>query len=100
MSILSEARECAILREVLTAKDKKGDTALHYAALSGNADLVEKILTAIGDNKELLKEMLTAKDNFGFTALHLAAEPGKADVVKKDFRCCKGSTDIERGADC
>jgi hypothetical protein len=82
-SILSEARECTILREVLTAKGKNGDTALHYAADSGNADLVEKILTAIGDNKELLEEVLTAKDKNGDTVLNLAAESGKTDVVSK-----------------
>jgi hypothetical protein len=38
-SILSEARECAILREVLTAKDKNGYTALYSAAKSGKADV-------------------------------------------------------------
>ena len=83
MSILSEARECTILREVLTAKDKNGYTALHLAADSGNADVVENILAAIGDNKELLKEMLNVKDRYGETALHLAAKSDNADLVEK-----------------
>jgi Ankyrin repeats (3 copies) len=69
---------------MLTAKDKNGDTALYSAAKSGKADVVEKILAAIGNNKKLLKEvLLPVKDNPGDTALHLAAYPGNADVVEK-----------------
>jgi ankyrin repeat protein len=89
MSILNEARECAILREVLNVKDRYGETALHLAANSGNADVVEKILAAIGDNKELLKDLLTAKDKNGDTALHLAAESGKTGIVEKILAAAK-----------
>ncbi len=82
-SILSEARECTILREVLTAKDKIGYTALHYTAKSGNADVVEKILATISNDKEILKEVLTAKNKDGETALYSAVRLGKVDVVEK-----------------
>ena len=78
-----------LLKEVLTAKIKNGKTALHLAARSDNADLVEKILAAIGDNKELLKEMLNLKDKYGETALYFAVRSGKSGIVEKILKVAK-----------
>ena len=45
---------------------------LHYAAQLRKADVVEKILAAIGDNKELLKEVLIVKNKDEKTVVGLA----------------------------
>ena len=76
-----------LLKEVLIAKSDYGEnlkgnyknpesnygnTALYLAVNSGNADVVGKILDAIGDNKELLKEVLIVKNEDEKTVVGLA----------------------------
>ncbi len=74
---------------MLIAKDNHRYPVLHYAARLGKVDVVEKILAAIGNNKELLKEVLIAKDENGDTALYSAVLSGNADLAEKILAAAK-----------
>lgn len=58
----------------VNAADKKGVTALHFAAAKGNAEIA-KVLIAAGAN-------VNAVQDGGVTALHRAANKGNTEVVK------------------
>ncbi|MCW8398062.1 ankyrin repeat domain-containing protein [Legionella sp. PATHC038] len=64
----------------LSIQDYDGKTALHYAAESGNMQIMGKILTVILSQKNALA-VLNAKDNQGKTAFHYAAEYGNPELV-------------------
>jgi uncharacterized protein len=59
----------------VNAAQGDGMTALHWAALDGNVDLVKMLIYA-GANLEATTRL------GGYTALHLAAKNGRADVVE------------------
>jgi len=54
--------------------DKSGRTALHWAAISGHADVVKLLLSRGAD--------ILAVTTNGMTALHGACEAGRVDTVK------------------
>ena len=56
------------------AKDKDGETALHWAACSGKVDIATFLIENGAD--------VDAKSNYGKTALHWAAFFGHVDVAK------------------
>lgn len=55
-------------------KAHEGKVALHYAAKTGNVDLIRKLLVAGA-------KMINVRDRMGKTPLHYAAEAGLEDVV-------------------
>ena len=55
---------CAVDKEVLTAKDNEGLTLLHHAARCGQVDTVNLLLDNGAD--------IDVQENNGFTALHFA----------------------------
>ena len=58
----------------VNAKDERGRTPLHAAALNGRSDAVKALIAAGAD--------VNAKDERGKTPLHLAAERGHAETAK------------------
>jgi ankyrin repeat protein len=68
----------ALLKEnpdlVSSKDDKAGETALHFAAVKGNKEVAEFLLTKRAE--------VDAKEIDGETPLHLAAEMGHRDVVE------------------
>ncbi|CAM3045539.1 ankyrin repeat-containing protein [Legionella steigerwaltii] len=64
----------------LSIQDYDGKTALHYAAESGNIQVMGKILTALLLQDNALN-VLNIKDNQGKTAFHYAAEYGNSELV-------------------
>lgn len=62
-----------------TRDDVKGDTALHYAARSGNADIVIALLNAITPQNTALKNLENMQ---GESPLSVAASAGHAVAVK------------------
>lgn len=60
--LLSSGQACS------SAKDKKGNTALHFAAASGRVDIIQVLLRAAADKN--------AVDRKERTPLHIAAENG------------------------
>jgi uncharacterized protein len=56
------------------AKDRKGQTAIMWAAADGHADVVDALIRAGADPRERLKS--------GFTPLLFAAREGRIDVVR------------------
>ncbi|RDX97913.1 Protein ACCELERATED CELL DEATH 6, partial [Mucuna pruriens] len=87
-------KRCSILQKILNKKkewihlrDKKGMTAIHYAASIGYLHGVEKLLgTCIYCNME--------KDDNGFFPLHLATAGGHVEVVKKLLEQCPDPREI------
>ncbi len=77
-AMLGKAADAEILLErdpaLARASTRDGMAALHYAARSGRADVVEVFLRYHSD--------VNARDNNGMTALHYAARVGHADVVE------------------
>ncbi len=71
----------------VNAKDERGRTPLHAAALNGYADTVETLIAAGAD--------VNAKDERGQTPLHLAAERGHAETAKALAGDCDGSESTE-----
>jgi ankyrin repeat protein len=61
------------------AKDKAGETPLHYAAQRGHIEVVKLLLDAA---LKLATDEGLAKDNYGKTPLHLAAQAGHIEVAK------------------
>ena len=59
-------------------RDIQGRTLLHYLAIEGNAELIERFL----HNNDKHVKMLLARDNYGNTPLHLAAPHNRAGVIK------------------
>jgi tetratricopeptide (TPR) repeat protein/ankyrin repeat protein/predicted acylesterase/phospholipase RssA len=57
----------------LQTNDLEGNTPLHYAALSGDVDLIAMLYKHI---------FIDSKNNNGETPLHLAIRAGQSDVVK------------------
>lgn len=70
-SLLLESPERDIAR-----LDRHGQSVLHYAVNSGNIDMVEYLLTALG--KEL---SINQNDACGFSPLHIAADNGDINMV-------------------
>ena len=60
--------------EDINAKDKDGRTALHFACINGNIDIVKYLHEHRAD--------INAKDNWEFTPLHWATEKGHFNIVK------------------
>ena len=58
----------------INAKNKDGNTALHWVSECGHADVVKLLINAGAD--------INAKNKDGDTALHRVSERGHADVVK------------------
>ena len=56
------------------ARNEDGGTPLHYAAMNGNPEVVERLLELGAD--------INAKDNDGYTPLHWASRRGHAEAVK------------------
>ncbi len=63
----------AMEKEQLLAVDTLGDTALIWAALKGDAHIVEALLAAAG--KAVKKDQLLASSNVGDTALIWRCRP-------------------------
>ena len=61
-------------RADVNAKDERGRTPLHIAALNDHADAVSALIAAGAD--------VNAKDNRGQTPLHLAADRGHSKTAK------------------
>ncbi|KAJ4762866.1 Ankyrin repeat protein family-like protein [Rhynchospora pubera] len=83
-------------RNLLTAQNRKGDTALHCAAGAGDTNMVHFLIEFCreelpcfielphqdqGDSE--MKEILRAKNADGETALHKAVQSGHVNVVKE-----------------
>ena len=60
--------------ELLTASDKDGATALHYAAASGSESVLDALLAAKAD--------VNARKSDGVTPLHVAAGTGREDAAR------------------
>lgn len=60
----------------INIKDDKGSTILHYAAESGNIDLVRVIM----NNKNFVD--IDVEDNNGYTPLHLAIQKDKSEMAQ------------------
>ena len=73
----------------VNAKDERGRTPLHAAALNGCADAVKALIAAGAD--------VNAKDERGQTPLHLAAEMGHAETEKALAGDCDGSNPTTTG---
>ncbi|KAJ3697907.1 hypothetical protein LUZ61_001612 [Rhynchospora tenuis] len=91
-------------RNLLTAKNRKGDTALHCAAGAGDTDMVHFLIEFCreelpcfiefphqdqGDSE--MNEILRAKNADGETALHKAVQSGRVNVVKELMLANPGS---------
>ena len=74
--VVNDERVKLLLQEGanINQKDKRGNTALHYAAKHGFAEMVTLLL----DNKANINQ----PNNNGWTPLWVAAETGKIEVVK------------------
>uniref|UniRef100_A0A8C3BPB3 Uncharacterized protein n=1 Tax=Cairina moschata TaxID=8855 RepID=A0A8C3BPB3_CAIMO len=65
----------AVQKNLLGVKDRHGCTPLHYAAIKGNTEIVNLLLTS-GKNKNIDDRNIWRK-----TALHIAAEYGHGDLI-------------------
>lgn len=80
-------------KEYVTASlTVSGDTALHIAVHSGDAELVKSLLNEIlfgGKDDPFLRELapLRRKNEYGNTALHEAASGGHLEMVKLLLNC-------------
>ncbi|MCE0724402.1 Dot/Icm T4SS effector AnkN/AnkX/LegA8 [Legionella resiliens] len=64
----------------LSIPDYDGKTVLHYAAESGNIEIMSKILKTLSQQEDALK-LLNVQDNQGKTAFHYAAEHGNPELI-------------------
>lgn len=60
-------------RPTINHRDSAGRTALHWAAWTGNADMLQRVLKCGAE--------INARDNAGRCALHFAAQNGSVDCV-------------------
>ncbi|XP_062083696.1 uncharacterized protein LOC133790177 isoform X2 [Humulus lupulus] len=67
--------------QVLEEKDKRGRTALHYAAYTGKAKVVELFL-------QRNRSLAYIKDDQGMSAMHIAAMKGHIDVINELVKHC------------
>ncbi|XP_068499342.1 ankyrin repeat-containing protein P16F5.05c-like isoform X1 [Phaseolus vulgaris] len=70
--------------ELLTAKNRNGDTPLHVAARAGHIYTLHKLLTAVlrNPNSEQAKEAILVTNNQGNTLFHEAFLNGHKDVME------------------
>ncbi|KAI6656728.1 Proteoglycan 4-like [Oopsacas minuta] len=64
------------MKFVATAQDKQGLSVLHYAALSGEPEVVDYLLSEFGDSA-------TIRNHNGGLAIHFAAGAGHLEVLRK-----------------
>ncbi|XP_062083694.1 ankyrin repeat-containing protein At5g02620-like [Humulus lupulus] len=67
--------------EILEEKDKRGRTALHYAAYVGNSKVVELFL-------KHNRSIAYIKDDKGMSAMHIAAMKGHIHVINELVKHC------------
>ncbi|XP_062086574.1 protein ACCELERATED CELL DEATH 6-like [Humulus lupulus] len=67
--------------EFLEEKDKRGRTALHYAAYVGNSKVVELFL-------KHNRSIAYIKDDNGMSAMHISAMKGHIDVINELVKHC------------
>jgi ankyrin repeat protein len=72
---------------MLLTKDYEGNTVLHYASISGNVQILERIWKwAKGQlTPEELNKLLLAQNYCRATDWHVAARWGKGEVLNKLF---------------
>jgi ankyrin repeat protein len=66
--------------EVLSEKDREGDTVLHYVARYGDGETAQAILALYPKDK--VKAAVNKKNNTGNTPFHYAAARGFDDLVE------------------
>jgi hypothetical protein len=64
----------------VAAKNKRGETALHCAAASGNGLMIVHLISMAGDDHKK-RQLLRMQKHNGETCLHDAVRSGKTDVV-------------------
>ncbi|KEF55171.1 uncharacterized protein A1O9_08825 [Exophiala aquamarina CBS 119918] len=62
-------------RPIINHRDSAGRTALHWAAWTGNADILQRVLKCGAE--------INTRDNAGRCALHFAAQNGSVDCVRE-----------------
>ncbi|GLB09938.1 hypothetical protein AtubIFM57258_005870 [Aspergillus tubingensis] len=70
---LEHYRELSPSENALVARDSMGRTALHYAVLSGDVELVEEVLEGHKQHPDYQNTYLELVDKDGWTPLHWAA---------------------------
>ena len=78
----------------IEARDKNGRTVLHWAALAGNTDVIERVLS-------LSRSLLDERDIDGWTALHWASRGAGTAINERSFAVKKATISLllKRGAD-
>ncbi len=79
LSSLSSTPE--VLREVLTSKNKQGNSALHQAIISNKPEIVKEILSSTPT--AILLDILLQKDEDGFDSIYLAIILNKVEIIKE-----------------
>lgn len=84
--------ECLANKVPVNAQDKAGNTALHWAARSGHADCMARLLETCGGQCNI-----KAKNRLGDTALHLAARKGSVECVRLLRHTREADLSVENG---
>jgi ankyrin repeat protein len=75
-------------KDLLSARNSKGDTPLHCAAAAGNKNMVKcLVLLASGSETLEVKKLLKMPNECGETALHHAVRARRKDVVDQLIPC-------------
>jgi ankyrin repeat protein len=78
--LLDAVKNAQVIRkDMLMARDKSGNIALHNAASWAESEIVQALLDVVKNDQEALKDMVMASDNNGKTVLHWAADGGSED---------------------
>ncbi|KAI2802000.1 hypothetical protein BLOT_010192 [Blomia tropicalis] len=72
-----------LLVELVKDKDKNGVSALHFAAIENNVEMVEMLLAVFNGDKDALIEFVKDKDKDECSALHHAANKNNVEIVEK-----------------
>ncbi|XP_044969144.1 protein ACCELERATED CELL DEATH 6-like [Hordeum vulgare subsp. vulgare] len=66
----------------VTAKNKRGETALHCASATGNVAMIGALLTLLAQNSEMKMQLLRQQKDTRETCLHEAVRCGNGDAVR------------------
>ena len=80
--ILRKAKELDIMQKVLTARNRKKVTALHYAIKTKDIVIIEEILKYAKDS-QIIEKVLTARNLQEATPFYLAIKECSIDAVEK-----------------
>jgi len=82
------------MSELTNMYDEEKRNIIHSAILSGNNQIIQRIVELLKQNRQILQKLLCGKDSKANTPLHLASQLGKLGTYTKEFVALYSDKDL------